>query len=83
MRSTVVAAGTTGRDDEEERAMAAETADTAPAVRAPARRPRVVLVDVFETMLRVDALGSRFVDIGRPAEEGSCSSPGRCATAWR
>src|SRR5919206_426824 len=37
--------------------------------RAPARRPRVVLVDVFETMLRVDALRTRFVDIGRPAED--------------
>ena len=49
--------------------MAAETADTAPAERAPARRPRVVLVDVLGTMLRMDALGSRFVDIGRPAEE--------------
>jgi hypothetical protein len=28
-----------------------------------------VLVDVLGTMLRMDALGSRFVDIGRPAEE--------------
>lgn len=37
--------------------------------RAPARRPRVVLVEVFETMLRVDALRSRFVDVGRPPEE--------------
>ena len=37
--------------------------------RAPARRPRVVLVDVLETMLRVDALSNRFVDVGRPAEE--------------
>ena len=37
--------------------------------RASARRPRVVLVDVFETMLRVDALGSRFVDIGRSADD--------------
>ena len=44
------------------------SADTTPG-RAPARRPRVVLVDVFETMLRVDAMGSRFVDVGRPAEE--------------
>jgi 2-haloacid dehalogenase len=41
----------------------------AAAPRASARRPRVVLVDVFETMLRVDALGSRFVDVGRPADE--------------
>lgn len=39
--------------------------------RAQARRPRVVLVDVFETMLRVDALKDRFVDVGRPAEEGA------------
>ena len=37
--------------------------------RAPELRPRVVLVDVFETMLRVDALGSRFVDVGRPEHE--------------
>lgn len=37
--------------------------------RAADRRPRVVLFDVFETMLRVDALGSRFVDVGRPAHE--------------
>ena len=53
--------------------MAREGAATWEAVqalpRAPARRPRVVLVDVFETMLRVDALGGRFVDVGRPAEE--------------
>ena len=44
-------------------------ADTTPGPRAPARRPRVVLVDVFETMLRVDNLGSRFVDVGCAAEE--------------
>jgi 2-haloacid dehalogenase len=37
--------------------------------RAQARRPRVVFVDVFETMLRVDALRTRFVDVGRPAED--------------
>lgn len=37
--------------------------------RAPDRRPRVVLFDVFETILQVDALGSRFVDVGRPAHE--------------
>ncbi|MBW0091081.1 HAD-IA family hydrolase [Pseudonocardia sp. KRD-184] len=37
--------------------------------RAADRRPRVVLFDVFETMLQVDALGSRFVDVGRPAHE--------------
>lgn len=38
-------------------------------VRAADRRPRVVLFDVFETVLRVDALSSRFVDVGRPAHE--------------
>ncbi|GAA3234882.1 haloacid dehalogenase type II [Pseudonocardia petroleophila] len=37
--------------------------------RAADRRPRVVLFDVFETMLQVDALGARFVDVGRPAHE--------------
>ncbi|MHA6782574.1 HAD family hydrolase [Pseudonocardia saturnea] len=37
--------------------------------RAADRRPRVVLFDVFETVLRVDALGARFVDVGRPAHE--------------
>ena len=45
------------------------TTEAAPPPRAPGRRPRVVLVDVFETMLRVDALGGRFVDVGRAAEE--------------
>lgn len=35
--------------------------------RAPDRRPRVVLFDVFETLLRVEALGDRFVDVGLPA----------------
>lgn len=50
-------------------AEAAGTAGTALPERAPARRPRVVLVDVFETMLRVDALRTRFVDVGHPAEE--------------
>ncbi|MFC4946462.1 HAD-IA family hydrolase [Pseudonocardia sp. GCM10023141] len=29
----------------------------------------MVLFDVFETMLQVDALASRFVDVGRPAHE--------------
>jgi 2-haloacid dehalogenase len=38
-------------------------------LRAPDRRPRAVLVDVFETMLRVDVLRSRFVDVGRPEHE--------------
>lgn len=37
--------------------------------RAPARRPRVVLFDVFETVLRVEELQTRFVDVGRPAHE--------------
>jgi 2-haloacid dehalogenase len=43
--------------------------DGVPRARAADRRPRVVLIDVFETMLRVDALGERFVDVGRPAHE--------------
>jgi 2-haloacid dehalogenase len=38
-------------------------------LRVPARRPRVVLIDVFETMLQVAALGPRFVDVGRPEGE--------------
>lgn len=38
-------------------------------IRAAARRPRVVLLDVFETMLQVSALRGRFVDVGRPAHE--------------
>lgn len=37
--------------------------------RAPDRRPRAVLFDVFETILQVNALASRFVDVGRPAHE--------------
>lgn len=37
--------------------------------RAPARRPRVVLLDVFETMVQVQALHSRFTDVGRPGHE--------------
>jgi 2-haloacid dehalogenase len=41
---------------------------TAPA-RTPARRPKVVLLDVFETLLRLEALRSRFVDVGRPEHE--------------
>jgi 2-haloacid dehalogenase len=39
------------------------------AVRAPDRRPRVVLLDVFETLLQVEALRGRFVDVGRPEHE--------------
>lgn len=38
-------------------------------MRAPARRPLAVLLDIFETVLRVDALGARFVEVGRPAGE--------------
>lgn len=45
------------------------TGENADRPRAADRRPRVVLFDVFETMLRVDALGTRFVDVGRPAHE--------------
>jgi 2-haloacid dehalogenase len=37
--------------------------------RAPARRPKVVLFDVFETLLQLDALRTRFVDVGRPEHE--------------
>lgn len=50
---------------------AAAPAGPADPARADARRPRVVLVDVFETMLRVDALGDRFVDIGRSADDAA------------
>lgn len=38
-------------------------------MRAADRRPRVVLLDVYETMLQVEALRSRFVDVGRPDHE--------------
>ncbi|MEJ3654901.1 HAD family hydrolase [Actinomycetes bacterium KLBMP 9759] len=38
-------------------------------IRAALRRPRVVLFDVFETMLQVEALQTRFVDVGRPGHE--------------
>jgi 2-haloacid dehalogenase len=37
--------------------------------RAPDRRPRVVLLDVYETTLQVEALRFRFVDVGLPAHE--------------
>ncbi len=37
--------------------------------RAQPRRPRVVLFDVLETLLQLEGLRSRFVDIGRPAYE--------------
>lgn len=47
----------------------ASGAATTVGLRAPDRRPRAVLFDVFETMLRVDALRDRFVDVGRPEHE--------------
>jgi 2-haloacid dehalogenase len=47
----------------------AEAGNPLDRVRAPDRRPRVVLLDVFETMLQVDALRARFVDVGRPEHE--------------
>ncbi|GAA1830987.1 hypothetical protein GCM10009836_06200 [Pseudonocardia ailaonensis] len=34
-----------------------------------ARRPRAVLVDVYGTLLQVEALRARFLDVGRPAHE--------------
>ncbi|MHC8505932.1 HAD family hydrolase [Pseudonocardia artemisiae] len=37
--------------------------------RAADRRPRVVLLDVFDTMVRLDSLRGRFVDVGRPEHE--------------
>jgi 2-haloacid dehalogenase len=37
--------------------------------RTRARRPKVVLIDVFETMLQLDGLRPRFVDVGRPEHE--------------
>jgi 2-haloacid dehalogenase len=48
---------------------AVEAGGAADRLRVPGRRPRVVLIDVFETMLRVDALRARFVDVGRPDHE--------------
>jgi 2-haloacid dehalogenase len=47
----------------------AEAGLPADRVRAADRRPRTVLLDVFETVLRVDALRERFVDVGRPEHE--------------
>ncbi|MBN9112484.1 MAG: haloacid dehalogenase [Pseudonocardia sp.] len=39
---------------------------SAPAAgRAPAHRPRAVLLDIYDTTLRVDVLRRRFVDVGR------------------
>ncbi|HEY4008325.1 MAG TPA: HAD family hydrolase [Pseudonocardia sp.] len=37
--------------------------------RARARRPKVVLFDVLETLLDLEALRPRFVDVGRPGQE--------------
>jgi 2-haloacid dehalogenase len=37
--------------------------------RAPARRPDVVLFDVFGTLLRLDPLAGRFAEVGRPEHE--------------
>jgi 2-haloacid dehalogenase len=46
-----------------------DTGTTGGRRRAPDRRPAVVLFDVFETILQMDALGSRFVEVGRPSHE--------------
>lgn len=37
--------------------------------RTRARRPKLVLFDVFETMLQLEGLRPRFVDVGRPEHE--------------
>jgi 2-haloacid dehalogenase len=37
--------------------------------RTRARRPKVVLIDAFGTMLRLEGLRPRFVDVGRPEHE--------------
>jgi 2-haloacid dehalogenase len=47
----------------------AESEASTDRVRAGERRPRAVLLDVFGTVLRVDALRERFVDVGRPEHE--------------
>jgi 2-haloacid dehalogenase len=41
---------------------------TAPQI-APARRPKVVLFDLFETCLQLEGLRPRFVALGRPGHE--------------
>jgi len=41
----------------------------APEGAAPARRPEVVLFDVFETLLVLDPLRGRFEEVGRPGHE--------------
>ncbi|HEX4248805.1 MAG TPA: HAD-IA family hydrolase [Pseudonocardia sp.] len=45
------------------------TPPTSQPERTRARRPKVVLLDVFDTLLQVEALRSRFVDVGRPEHE--------------
>ncbi|SFB21567.1 2-haloacid dehalogenase [Amycolatopsis marina] len=37
--------------------------------RAPARRPEVVLFDVFETLIRLEPLRERLAEVGRPGHE--------------
>ncbi|WP_158890050.1 HAD family hydrolase [Amycolatopsis anabasis] len=37
--------------------------------RVPGRRPEVVLFDVFETLIRLEPLRERFVEVGRPGHE--------------
>ena len=50
---------------------------------APARRPQVVLFDLFETCLQLEGLRPRFAALGRPEDELGCSSPASCTRAWR
>ncbi|HEX4355944.1 MAG TPA: HAD-IA family hydrolase [Pseudonocardia sp.] len=45
------------------------TPPTSQPERTRARRPKVVLLDVFETLLQLEALRPRFVDVGRPEHE--------------
>lgn len=40
-----------------------------PRPRAQARRPEVVLFDVFETLVQLEPLRQRFLDVGRPGHE--------------
>src|SRR3954451_1855641 len=61
---TALAAGHDGQGT-----MTVEGGNQLDRVRAADRRPRVVLLDVYETMLQVEALRSRFVDVGRPDHE--------------
>jgi 2-haloacid dehalogenase len=58
--------GATGRDG---RVATGWVTPVAGEHRAPARRPRSAIVDVYDTILRLDALRSRFVDVGRPEHE--------------